>query len=66
MHIEAIWLRRSGDKVQVLFESLGKWHLAIEEPADGSFSHIAEHPTLEAAPTDEVTSGPPPAWRGDG
>lgn len=52
MHVEAIWVRRIGDKVQVLFESLGEWRLAIEESADGSFSHIAEHPALEAAPLD--------------
>lgn len=50
MHVEAIWLRRIGDRVQVLFESLGEWHLAIEESADGAFSHIAEHPALVAAP----------------
>ncbi len=55
MHIEAIWLRRIGDRVQVLFESLGAWHLAIEEAADASYSHIAEHPSLEAAPLDDVT-----------
>jgi len=55
MHVEAIWLRRIGDKVQVLFESLGQWHLAIEEAADGSFSYIAEHPALEDAPLDQVS-----------
>jgi hypothetical protein len=49
MHIEAIWVRRIGDKVQVLFESLGKWHLVIEEHAEGPFSHIAEHPALKKA-----------------
>lgn len=27
----AIWLRRIGDKAQVLVERDGKWHLAIEE-----------------------------------
>jgi hypothetical protein len=53
MHVEAIWVRRIGEKVQVLFESLGKWRLVIEESADGSFSHIAEHPALEAAPEDD-------------
>jgi hypothetical protein len=59
MHVEAIWLRRIGDKVQVLFESLGKWHIVIEEAADGSFSHIAEQPALQNAPVDSlVTSGP--------
>ena len=57
MHVEAIWARRIGDKVQVLFESLGKWRLAIEESVDGSFSHIAEHPALEKAPLDDLTKG---------
>jgi hypothetical protein len=56
MHVEAIWVRRIGDKVQVLFESLGKWHLAIEEHVDGQFSHIAEHPALERAQLDEITT----------
>lgn len=52
MHVEAIWVRRIGDKVQVLFESLGEWHLCIEEHYDGSFSHIVEHEGLEKAPID--------------
>jgi hypothetical protein len=56
MHVEAIWLRRIGNKVEVLFESLGKWHLAITESADGAFSYIAEHPALESAPLDDVVS----------
>ncbi len=55
MHDEATWLRHMGDKVQVLFESLGKWHLAIEEHPDGAFSHIAEHEALEKAPLDLLT-----------
>jgi hypothetical protein len=55
MHIEAIWLRHVGDKIQVLFESLGKWYLAIEEDPDAAFSHIAEHPALEAAPIDDIS-----------
>lgn len=59
MHVEAIWVRRIGDKVQVLFESLGTWRLAIEEHAEGPFSHIAEHPALEKAPVDEIAHPPP-------
>ncbi len=52
MHVEAVWLRRIDDKVQVLVEDLGKWYLVIEENVDGPFSHIAEHPSLMAAPLD--------------
>jgi hypothetical protein len=58
MHVEAIWARRIDDKVQVLFESLGKWHLAIETHVDGPFSHIAEHPALEEAREDPLTHSP--------
>ncbi len=54
MHVESVWLRRIGDKVQVLVEDLGKWYLVIEENVDGSFSHIAEHPALMAAPLDTL------------
>jgi hypothetical protein len=41
-NITAIWLRRIGDKAQVLAEIDGKWRQVIEESLDGSFSHIAE------------------------
>ena len=58
MYIEAIWIRRIGDKVQVLFESQGEWRLAIEESVDAAFSRIAEHPALEAAPVDQVAGNP--------
>lgn len=44
--ITAIWLRRIGSDVQVLFESDGTWHLAITEHSDGSFSHIIEQSGL--------------------
>jgi hypothetical protein len=61
MHVEAIWLRIIGGKVQVLFESRGKWWLAIEESAEpiATISHIAEHPALEKAPIDPVTAQQP-------
>lgn len=52
--ITAIWLRRIGDKVQVLVEIEKVWRLAIEE-CDGSFSHIAEHTNPERWPVDTVT-----------
>jgi hypothetical protein len=57
MQVEAIWLRTIGGKVQVLFEHLGKWRLAIEESAEpiDTISHIAEHPALEAAPIDVLS-----------
>jgi hypothetical protein len=56
MHVETIWLRRIGDKVQVLFQGLGGWRLAIEESVHGSFSHIVEHRALQSAPLDDVSS----------
>lgn len=40
--ITGIWLRRIGDKAQVLIEINGKWRLVVEEYCDASFSHIAE------------------------
>jgi len=52
--VTAIWLRRIGDDVQVMFERDGRWHLAITEHADGSFSHIIESEGMKKAP--EVTA----------
>jgi hypothetical protein len=43
--VNGIWLRRIGDKVQVLVDrGEGRWHVVIEERADGAFSHCV-HPT---------------------
>ena len=60
MHVNAIWVRRTGNKIQVLFERLGKWHLATEEPIDKPFSTIITHPTLEKALLNEITEYPSP------
>jgi hypothetical protein len=53
----AIWLRRIGDKVQMLAEIDGKWRLAAEECFDGPFSHIAEGNGSDGWQLDPVTSG---------
>jgi hypothetical protein len=54
MNIKAIWLRRIGDKVQVLvMREDGFWRLAIEEAAFVAFSHIAERGVLENAPFED-------------
>ena len=60
--ISGVWLRRIGDKVQVLVEASGiidgkwfhdpKWLLVIEEQADGAFSHIAETEGILQSPID--------------
>lgn len=56
--ITAIWLRRIGDKAQVLVEGDCGWVLAIEEYADASFSHIAEGNAAYSWPMDQVTATP--------
>lgn len=39
--VTAIWLRGSGEnKVQVLVEINDKWHIAIEEHIDTTFSNV--------------------------
>ncbi len=40
--VTGIWLRKIGMNAEVLFEWQGKWHKAIVEHIDGSFSHIIE------------------------
>lgn len=41
--LHGIWLRRIGDRVEVLVELYpGRWHIIIEEQADAPFSHIVE------------------------
>jgi hypothetical protein len=56
--ISGIWLRKIGDKIQVLAESKGKhgrhWFLVIEENIDGAFSHIAEPPGILDAQIDPL------------
>ena len=60
--ISGIWLRKIGDKVQVLAESKGKfgrhWFLVIEEQEDGAFSHIAEPEGILDAPVDPLETKP--------
>lgn len=58
--ITGVWLRRIGNKAQVLLESEGeygkRWFLVVEEGLDGQFSHIVEPAGILNSPVDEVTS----------
>lgn len=58
--ITGVWLRRIGNKAQVLLESDGehgrRWFLVVEEQFDGAFSHIVETEGILGSPVDEVTS----------
>lgn len=56
--VTAVWLRRIGDRVQVLVEGERGWVLAIEEHADAPFSHIAEGNGAYRWPLDPVTDAP--------
>jgi hypothetical protein len=40
--ITGAWLRRQGDKAEMLVEVDGEWRLVAVEPLDSPFSHIAE------------------------
>jgi hypothetical protein len=40
--VSAVWLRRIGNKVDVLVEIGGSWYLAIRENHDSYFGHIIE------------------------
>lgn len=40
--VEGLWLRRIGNKVEVLAEHNGEWYLIMAEQFDGIFSHIYE------------------------
>lgn len=55
--ISAIWLRRVGDRVEVLAEVNGQWRVAISEHAEGAFSHIAEIGGMAAWPVDALAAG---------
>ena len=54
--VSAVWLRRIGDRAQVLVEMGGVWRVVIEEHADGSYSHIAEARSFADRPVDPVTT----------
>lgn len=54
--LSGIWLRKAGEKVQVLVESKGihgtHWFLVIDEHESGNFSHIAEPQGILNSPVD--------------
>ena len=59
VEVKAIWLRRDGDKLKVLFERPdSKWYVAIVEPAPGdtewTISHICEEAGLRDAKEDDL------------
>jgi hypothetical protein len=53
--IKGIWLRRIGDRIQVLAERDDGWHLIIDELIDGQVSHIVEPSGIVSAPLDEIS-----------
>lgn len=58
MNVTAIWLRRIGDRVEVLVNQDGFWRVVINDPADSltpGYSHIAERGAMETASRDTVT-----------
>lgn len=60
IEVSGVWLRRSGDKAQVLVELKGVWHLVIEEHWNGQFSHISEPEGIKQSPVDRITVPPSP------
>ena len=58
--VNAVWLRNTGDRLQVLIETNEGWRLAIDTygPLDETqVSHIAELAGLLKAPADPLTGG---------
>jgi hypothetical protein len=53
--VSGIWLRRIGDRAEVLVEIHGTWRLVITEHVDAVFSHIANPSAIANAPHDPVT-----------
>jgi hypothetical protein len=53
--ISGVWLRRRGDRAQVLVEHDGRWRLLADEPLSGHFSHIIEARAIPDRPLDPVT-----------
>lgn len=51
--ITGLWLRRRGDKAEVLVERGGKWYLCAAEYLDNNFSHIIEPLGIERAKLDD-------------
>ncbi len=53
--VTGFWLRRRGDKAQMLVEYRGEWRVLCEEHLDGQFSHIVEPRAVPDRPRDPVT-----------
>lgn len=54
IEITGIWLRRRGDKAEMLVERNGKWYLCADEYLDNNFSHIIEPLGIERAELDDL------------
>lgn len=52
--VSAVWLRRIGDKAQILAEVGGVWRILVEEYLDSNFSHIVEARAIEFAKPDPL------------
>ena len=55
IRVGGIWLRRIGDRIQVLAEVDGRWSLVIDEGDGAGLSHIVETEGIRKAPLDPVT-----------
>lgn len=53
IEITGLWLRRRGDKAEILVERDGKWYLCAAEYLDNNFSHIIEPLGIERAKLDD-------------
>lgn len=55
IEISGIWLRSSGNNIEVLVERDGQWYSVIREYMGGSISHITEPLGILNARLDTVT-----------
>lgn len=54
VEMDAVWLRRIGNRAEVLVQVDGDWRIAITEAADGSYSHCAQARGFGYWPSDYV------------
>ena len=54
--ISAIWLRRHGNRVEVLAEIDGQFRLVIDENYDSQFGHIVEAIGMVKSPADYINA----------
>ncbi len=56
--VTGLWLRNSGDYVEMLFECDGSWYIACREFTGGAFSHIVEVAGMRRWEHDPITHKP--------